>query len=289
LYRNDTGAITVTNSCIVNNSDTSVVRAGTATLVATSNWWGTADGPSGAGPGNGDSVSAGVDVSDFLTTAPPGCPSRTVLSSRVHLPLVVCSRSSTPPPAEVYILDNDFHYVDNIDYLHIVGDVQNGTDDDLQFVEITVNIFDSGGQLLATDFTYTPLGNLPAGEKTCFDISLEEPTNWDHYEFEALTYWTTGRPLPNLSLLNDSGAYDEALGWYELTGQVRNDHGSRVEDIMPVGTLYNATGQVIGCEFTYIDSTHLGPDQESAFEITFSGRDYSDVTSYRIQVDGEPK
>jgi uncharacterized repeat protein (TIGR01451 family) len=68
------GSITATNGCIVNNSDVSVGRIGGSTLVATGNWWGAADGPSGVGPGSGDSVGTGVDYSGFLTTAPPGCP-----------------------------------------------------------------------------------------------------------------------------------------------------------------------------------------------------------------------
>lgn len=38
-----------------------------AAFVATENWWGDASGPSGAGPGSGDPVSAGVDFSDWLT------------------------------------------------------------------------------------------------------------------------------------------------------------------------------------------------------------------------------
>jgi len=45
------------------------------TLDAEQNWWGNNSGPSGAGPGSGDSVSPGVDFVPWLTspstTAPP--------------------------------------------------------------------------------------------------------------------------------------------------------------------------------------------------------------------------
>jgi uncharacterized repeat protein (TIGR01451 family) len=73
LYQGD-GNITATNGCFVNNSDTSVFRNSGPILVATENWWGSADGPSGVGPGSGDSVNIGVDYLGFLTTPPPGCP-----------------------------------------------------------------------------------------------------------------------------------------------------------------------------------------------------------------------
>jgi len=179
--------------------------------------------------------------------------------------------------------------VDSIDYLHIVGEVQNNTTNHLRFVKITVNIFNGSGQLLDTDFTYIYLDNLLASERTCFQILLEEPTGWSYYEFEAPTYWTDGEPLPNLAVFNDSGSYNSTFGWYEIIGQVRNNHGTRVEYVSPVGTVYNASGVVVGCDFTYVNSTHLDPGQTSSFEMTFSGRDYADVTSYRLQVDGNPQ
>jgi hypothetical protein len=75
----DSGApvsVTVANSCIAGNGPlTSVVNASSPTIDARGNWWGAADGPSGAGPGSGDSVSSGVDFSGFLSVPPvPGCP-----------------------------------------------------------------------------------------------------------------------------------------------------------------------------------------------------------------------
>ncbi len=69
-----TGAITATDGCVVYNSDTAVDNNSTGTLNATDNWWGMADGPSGVGPGSGDSVSANVDYANFKTSPPPGCP-----------------------------------------------------------------------------------------------------------------------------------------------------------------------------------------------------------------------
>ncbi len=69
------GYAQITDSCIVNNSDTSVDLYNT-TKPATNNWWGDVNGPAGAGAGNGDSVSSWVDYSSFKTTAPAGCPNR---------------------------------------------------------------------------------------------------------------------------------------------------------------------------------------------------------------------
>jgi len=195
----------------------------------------------------------------------------------------------TPPPPGVTILTNHSHYIDSIDYLHIVGEVLNNTGDHLRFVKITANIYNSAGQLLDNDFTYIYLDNLPAYQKTCFHLLLSRPAGWSHYQFESPSYWTDGTTLPNLTVLNDDGSYDPTFDWYDLAGEVRNDSGRRVEYVSPVGTLYNAFGTVIGCDFTYVDSTHLDPGQTSSFEMTFVGRDYDDVARYRLQVDGNQR
>ncbi len=227
------------------------------------------------------------------TSTPSSTP--TVTLTPVSTPTPTATATNTPTPTStttvpsVNIPANHSSYVDSIDYLHIVGEVQNNTANNLRFVKITANIFGSSGQLLATDFTYIFLENLPAGDRTCFHLLVDEPAGWSHYEFEAPAYWTDGEPLPNLTIFNDSGAYDSTFGWYEIIGQVRNDHGTRVEYVSPVGTLYNAHGTVVGCDFTYVNSTHLDPGQTSSFESIFIGRDYADVTAYRLQVDGNPQ
>ena len=211
----------------------------------------------------------------------------------IYLPHISRQEPPTPTPTAippgVYALPNHSYYVDSTDYLHIVGEVRNNTGNHLRFVKIAADIFSSSGQLLDTDFTYIHLDNLPAGDKTCFHILLPKPAGWSYYQFETPTYRTDGEPLPNLTVMNHSGSYNATYGGYEIIGQVRNDHGTRVEYVSPVGTAYNTSGTVVGCYFTYVNSTHLDAGQISAFKLTFSGRDYSDVTSYRLQVDGNPQ
>lgn len=68
-------ATSVTGSCIVGNGDTAVFNSQPASQDATGNWWGDATGPGGAGPGSGDSVSANVDFSSWLTMPPAICAS----------------------------------------------------------------------------------------------------------------------------------------------------------------------------------------------------------------------
>jgi hypothetical protein len=82
-HENQIDATKVTGSCIMGNSSTSFSNDEAAMQTATVNWWGSASGPSGVGPGTGDSVSANVDYGDFLTEPILGC------QRYVYLPLVL--------------------------------------------------------------------------------------------------------------------------------------------------------------------------------------------------------
>lgn len=89
LYQLTSAAsVHVSDSCIVGNTATSVYNGPASIptmLTATGNWWGAADGPSGAGPGHGDSVSDWVDYDPFLTEPIEGCPTL----RHLYLPIVL--------------------------------------------------------------------------------------------------------------------------------------------------------------------------------------------------------
>jgi uncharacterized repeat protein (TIGR01451 family) len=105
LYKCASSAlITVTSSCLVGNSATSVYNNSSSlpSLSATGNWWGAANGPSGAGPGSGDSVSANVDYSDFLTESILGCP--TLPPADLAIVKTVTPAIATPGQAITYTL-----------------------------------------------------------------------------------------------------------------------------------------------------------------------------------------
>jgi CSLREA domain-containing protein len=69
-------ATSLSRSCIAGNGDTAVFNNQPASQNAVGNWWGDASGPSGAGPGSGDSVSAGVDFTGWLASPPATCASK---------------------------------------------------------------------------------------------------------------------------------------------------------------------------------------------------------------------
>jgi hypothetical protein len=219
------------------------------------------------------------------TTIATATPTKTTIATatptRTPIPTPT---AGTPLPNTVSIVGPTFAYVDTIGNLHVIGEVQNGTNTNVQFVQITANFFNANQQPVGTTLTYAGLDLMPPNAKTCFNISLHEPVGWASYQFEPVTYSSTNAVVPHLTILNDSGSVDPNLYWYTVNGQVRNDDTVQVNFVEVVGTVYNAAGKAIGCQEFFGSNQTSG--QTAPFSILFLGRDYRDVTSYRLQPDG---
>lgn len=95
---NYSGKINIENSCITGNSPNAIKNDDYSnTISATQNWWGATNGPSGVGPGSGDSVSSNVDYSNWLASCPP-------LTSPSPSPEVSPSPIPSPSPSLIPIV-----------------------------------------------------------------------------------------------------------------------------------------------------------------------------------------
>lgn len=231
-------------------------------------------------PANRASYLPIVDVPPPTPTATPTVPP-SATPTFTPLPTV----TPTSEPAGVFVLGNHTAYTSSSGSLHIIGEVRNNTTQPISFVKISADVF-NGAQLVATDFTYADIDPLRPGDHTCFEVLILNPPAYTAYAFEAPTYRESTAALPLLSVLGENHNLDSA-GDYHILGQVRNDTGATVTFVQPVAALYNSAGQVVDCDFTYVNSTNLAPGQVSAFDLQFTGREsYADVVNYHLQVDG---
>ncbi|KAB2902756.1 MAG: hypothetical protein F9K27_15485, partial [Anaerolineae bacterium] len=77
VYSSSSGVITTHNTCISGNSITAVYASSTGQQDFTGNFWGAADGPSGSGPGSGDSVNNKINYANFLSACAVATPTPT--------------------------------------------------------------------------------------------------------------------------------------------------------------------------------------------------------------------
>lgn len=96
----------ISESCFLGNSNYSVDSS--SLMGAIKSWWGAADGPSGYGPGSGDSIGANVISNDFITTAPANPDTDCLLGfpDPTPTPTLTPTATSTPAPFKVNVIDD---------------------------------------------------------------------------------------------------------------------------------------------------------------------------------------
>jgi hypothetical protein len=112
------------------------------------NWWGDNDGPSGEGPGAGDSVSTNVIFSPWLGTDPDGTPG--TAGVQITGPMLIVVAPVGPPPTGGYLNtaiagsnSTDLPFTDTIEVRH-------GTYDASEPITAPVNIASETGSALHT-------------------------------------------------------------------------------------------------------------------------------------------
>lgn len=163
-------------------------------------------------------------------------------------------------------------YVDSIDYRHVVGEVRNTGTTNVDSVELTVTFHDAGGRLLETSSTYSALDILAPGERAPFHAIDETPPGYDHYELSLSSQATTAMPNHNFTT-TVSNEYTDSIDYRHIVGTVRNDNTTTARFVEPVITLYDASGTVVGTDFTFVksdDSSSLGAKASAPFEFAIS-------------------
>ena len=88
-----------------------------------------------------------------------------------------------------------------------------------------------------------------------------------------------------MALANARGARDSS--GYTISGSVRNLETTPVESVAVAGTLYDAAGTVLDCEWSNARDTSLAPNQQTGFVLPLtSRRSYAEVARFQAETDG---
>lgn len=63
---------------------------------------------------------------------------------------------------------NDF--IDSLGFLHVVGEVENNSPSNIQFVKVSGTFYDSNNQVVGTGLTYTDPSDIGSGQKAPFEL-----------------------------------------------------------------------------------------------------------------------
>jgi hypothetical protein len=153
--------------------------------------------------------------------------------------------------------------------VHIVGEVKNTGSENAQFIQVNFNFYSASGTLLKTDFTFTTIDVLAAGELSPFDEIFTPPAGYDHYAIVSINPSSTSA-LPNHNFTTQiTNQFTDSIGARHIVGSVTNNNNSSDTYVQIVFTFYNCSGQAFDADFTFINGSPptLGPGASDSFEL----------------------
>ncbi len=213
-----------------------------------------------------------------LVFGPPPTPTLTLTPTPTPLP--------TMGPNDITVLPNYTTNVDTFNFLSIRGEIINNTGVNFNYIEVLVDIQDENHNQLKTFLNSTPLEYLAPGEKTCFEMRNIKPTGWKYLSFEPILKQVDTWEIPNLEVSNLGMYYDASFSTYHVTGKVTNKGTIKANGIRAVATAYNQSGEVIGCQYAGVTTININPGYYGLFDIMFSGENYKDFKTFRVQASG---
>jgi hypothetical protein len=239
------------------------------------------------------------------TTTSPEMTSVTTTTPATTTPAITTTTPTTTlPTGEVNILSHSSYIkhgkwtgliseeVYEGDFLHIMGEIQNVGQVNVDDFEMDAVYFDANGTALSvTGRIYLDEDPklLTPGEKGPFLLILfdeEVSKNTASYELSVEFNATTEQPY-QLNIMGDRN-YINKWGTYGVLGELENAGESNIESVKIWATFYDENGRVIDMDFTYTDVGGLRtliPGQKSPFNLwTSRGDDVNDkIRSYSLR------
>lgn len=220
------------------------------------------------------------------TSTPTHTPTETVAPTATPSPTPTQTATPVPtatPTEDLFVLGNHSTYTSTTGSRYIVGEVQNNGGGNLRFVQVTADLFNAQGQLVATSNGFVRRDVLVTGEKGCFKVLvLNDPPSFDHYQLSVEGSNTTEQPRPLTIISATEGPSPSS---YELVGQVRNDGQESLQFVQIIGTLYDSNNVVIDCGITFANADTLAPGAVSSWRLIFFGIERERIALYSLIAD----
>jgi hypothetical protein len=185
--------------------------------------------------------------------------------------------TSDPPAANVPVLSSSNW--SEYGSLLIVGEVQNNTGHNIQYVLVIATFYDSLGQVTNVERNYTLLQVLGPGQKAPFKIWASS-LPYDSYTFSVNYDTTTDTPPTGVSVLS-SDSWSEYGSLY-IVGEAQNNNVDNVGDVRIAVTYYDSEGNVTNATSAYVPVTIVTAGQKACFKGSTENRPYS---SYNLATD----
>jgi hypothetical protein len=220
------------------------------------------------------------------TPTPTNTPTPTATSTSTATPTLTPTATEPAGQPVINTLNNWSYYIDVSNNMVIVGNVQNTGTANAAFVNMTADLLDAQGNVLATSTGIAYDRVIAPGELSCFRIVVTNPPPSNNVA--SVTFSSTfNSHVPhtsNLTIFDVSETYSSGI--FRINGKVRNNATTTANNVVVSAVLYsdpNQQGLVVDCFGVNVDTTDIEPGQVSTFSVPFIMSDPSIIGSYYLK------
>lgn len=179
------------------------------------------------------------------------------------------------------------NYIDSSGYYHIVGEIENTSGNLARLVKITALLYDEDNTIVGSTFDYATIDLTRPGEKSSFHLIFTNSEQIGEIEAYRLTIDST-RTLtdkPRNLELEVGDAHVDAVGYYHLVGEVKNN-GDRTATFVEVSAVfYDRDGNVVDTAFGYTAPDRIPSGDMASFELVSTAPNASLISTSSVNAD----
>jgi hypothetical protein len=178
-------------------------------------------------------------------------------------------------------LNGVYTYIDGLDILHILGEIENGGDED-QIVAVGAALYDREGVILDRIPGLTAAEVVPVDGRSPFEILVERPAGYADFRVIVEGFPSERNPRTDLQI---SDLDDQAGPRFRIRGRVLNPGRALTEYAQAIATVYDGQNRVIAIGMQFIQSEDLGQNASVPFEIIID-QDLPNADRYAVSALG---
>lgn len=174
-----------------------------------------------------------------------------------------------PQQSEVVLgLMGSNDYLDDLGNLHVVGEVHNDMNHNVDQIRVRIAFYDESGNLVDESTSSILLDLLVPGQQGPFVIIWEDAGEWERFSLRATGRPTTERPKEGVTIVHSYARLDD-VGLYHVVGTLRNDGSATAYYVKVVVSLYDALGKISNANFAYARPSRIAPGMTASFDCVF--------------------
>ena len=192
--------------------------------------------------------------------------------------------TAIPADADLVFL-NTTRFVSN-GWEYVVGQVQNTSGKNLDYVDISLVLYDANDKIVATESVSPLLSPLYIDDTSPFIVSSDSWGEFDHFEFVINDLYEADDATPlDLEIVYHTSYSDD----YCLNHPrgIQNNSDQPAQWVYVAGSISDANGQILNATTAYTLQDTISPGSKAPFKLYFSDN-WKDSTDYFLQLRGSP-